>query len=247
MTNSTVTRAITTSFYTSHVSALLAYLKTDGDLAETFAHHVQDQWSASNATTTIPHRTFPYLQPKDREEAVRVANWLLQTLPTLTSHDARSAITLLQTWAQHYQKPKAVVFGIVGFAIIGPTLGLIKKNKQRNSVMRIIVTDTYYKSLGKKELAKFTAQHTGVRLAEELKSAAGNALQLHPETFDWTFSDHEVDLFAHNEKGLGECIATLEEDHLPHTVITEDDQIVGVVISPMVHEDFVSQSGAKTV
>lgn len=247
MTNFTSTRTTNTGFYTSHLTALLAYLKTDGDLAETFAHHVQEQWPASHTSTTTAPQVSPYLIPTTREDAVLTANWLLQTLPPLTSRDARSAVAVAQAWAQNYQEPKAVVLGVVGVAIIGPTLGLIKSRKRRKGAMRVVVTDSHFASLGKKELAKFVAEHTGAQLATELKLAGGNAMQLHPDTFDWTFSDHAVNLFTHDVDGLKDSIATLTDDNLPHTVINESGQIIGVVVSPIVDETFVNHCGAKVV
>lgn len=247
MSHFTPTRSTTAGFYTNHLTALLSYLDNDHDLAETFAYYIQNHWNANGNSTITYTEPTTYLIPKDREEAIEVSTWLLNTLPEMTTKDAREAVTLARVWAKNFKEPKAVVLGIVGVAVIGPTFGLIKKKKEKNSVMRVVMAESHFNSLDKKGLTAFIAKHTGAQLARELKSAGGNAMQLHPETFDWTFSDHEVELYTHTMTGLQSIIKELKNENLSHTLIKEDNKVVGVVISPMVNDDFIAHSGAKAV
>lgn len=247
MSHFTPTRSTTTGFYTKHLTALLNYLEKDQELAETFAYYVQNHWNAYGTSTITYTEPSIYLVPSDREEAIGIAAWLLNTLPELTTRDAREAVTLARVWAKNFTEPKAVVLGIIGVAIIGPTFGLIKKKKEKNSVMRVVMAKSHFDSLNKKGLTAFIAKHTGVQLASELKNAGGNAMQLHPETFDWTFSDHEVELYTHTKTGLQSSIKELKDENLSHTLIKKDNKVIGVVISPMVNDDFIAHSGAKAV
>lgn len=109
-----------------HTQALLAYAATDADFAESLAHFVQQQyWQPLSLPIEAPST---YTIPTNQPAAVRIAHWLMQEL--VEQPEAYAARGTLAIWANSYQEPKNLVLGIVGLAIIGPTLGLIKKKKR---------------------------------------------------------------------------------------------------------------------
>lgn len=247
MTHSTHIISSTTGFYTAQLSALLTYAETDHEFAAVLAHHIATyvpQSPIPHTVTTSPSR---HLAPRSLAHAERITHWLLTNLSSGTTKDVRSAQTLAHAWAANYESPKDVVLGIIGLAIIGPTLGLIKSKKKKRSAMRLVVTDRFYATRTKKTLASFVATETGKQLATELRLAAGDTMKLHPDTFDWLMSDHKNEIFTDTQEDIQETCIMLATEHLPHTVVRKNDTIVAVVISPSVHEEFVRNTNAEAV
>lgn len=234
-------------FYTTHLSGLIEYAITDTEFAESFAHHIRTMWNEPTLHTVVSTTPTSYTAPKKRADAVRIAAWLIATLPEQTTTDARAARTLAYAWAANHESPKNVVLGIVGVAIIGPTLGLIKSKKKKKSAMRLVTHNEHFNKLTKKQLTSFVAEATGQQLATELRYASGDAMKLHPDTFDWIMSDHKNELFTDTREGLQETIVALTSEHLPHTIIRNRDEVVAVAISPSVHEEFIKNTNAAAV
>lgn len=112
-----------------HTQALISYAETDAAFAQSLAYHVQQlKWKVATPAQSVT--TSPFLLPTNRETAVRNTHWLLSTLDGAQGYNTTK--NTLATWAQNYESPKDFIIGIVGVAIIGPTLGILKRRKSTN-------------------------------------------------------------------------------------------------------------------
>jgi len=142
----------------------------------------------------------------------------------------------LTTWAKNYQAPQAIVFGIIGMAIIGPTLGMIKKRKKKRGGMRVILAEIEAKRATKQVFE--LAQHASTALlGNELAAVNGNAYRLDPELAEWLFVDQETRLFTGTNLELATLAKLLKHDRLPHFVLKNDKGIQAIAVAPAVSDE----------
>lgn len=235
----------TTSYYTHHTIALIKYAETDVEFSKSFAFYVRQKFTfQSNAHSDITPSNF--ITPTSQAVAIDTAVWLLGTLQKSTTQDGRNSIALLTTWAQNIEEPKSLIFGIVGVDIIGPTLGLVKSKKKKPKGMNLIVSNDFL-TLSDKEKISITHKASQTRLAHELKLAGGDAYKLHPDTFDWCFSDHVTKAHVNGVKTFTATINLLNDQNLPHSIIKDEDKVLAISISPSVSDDVIDAVEATLI
>ena len=227
----------TETWLLQHALGLLAYAATDEAFAESFAHHIQAyNWYSlkisADATAT------QYVTPRTLTDSIRTTNWLLQQL------DDRPEVTvargLLATWADSYKQPKNLVLGIVGLAIIGPTLGILDTPKKKKTKMQIVIDRQLLATLSPEELVEQTHNISQAVLAKELRLARGKLEDLHPDTADWCMAGSGTKLYPATKAEL----AAIDDvaDTLHYKIMNEADQVIALGISPSTQDSLVEDA-----
>lgn len=227
----TLTHTIHTQL-SHHAAALAAYSRAYPTFAATLASLTKNLPEAVGVPT-VTHS--PWLIPTDTETATRRATWLVHELERRRVPEESLARGILAAATKGVTDPKAVVLGIVGVAVIGPTLGLVKKKKKRKSLLRVVIAESRTDETLPKLLS--LAQQTALALlSTELHAANGNAYRLEPELADWLFSEHETPLSRLNDIELAHLAQWLKDEQLPHHTHEQDGYITAIAIAPCVSE-----------
>jgi len=232
-------------FLLSHLASLLTFAAQNAQFAHGFMVAIRSQkWSAS--VGEIPLHSSDYLLPTSIEDAVTTAQWAMHTLQTHPEYSiARS--TLL-TWAQHYESPKDLVLGIVGLAIIGPTLGIISTKKKKKRKSQLIIEKSYFATLNKTELAILSTQLTQSVIAQETKLAGGNVYNLHPDSAAWCVEEALTQVYTDSLSNLNALLQTAVSDNLSHCAENDaQGNLQALVISPSVNDSLVEESTAEKI
>lgn len=199
---------------------------------------------ALDSASTQPMLGVPYVAPHDDHHAITLTNWLLQAL---RPHQQPLTVATLMSWTKQRSIPKDQVFGIVGIAIIGPTLGLIKKKKKKKSQLRIVIPQRTYETLSKAELVALTHTMSGRTVATELRRARGRVSALHPDTAEWLMSDHTTTLYTANPATFDTIHHTLTTCALPHTAHSVSECVTALGISPSLSDAFLADFSVTPV
>ena len=234
-TNTTLTTTVH-SWLLQETLALLAYAKTDAVFAESLAAVIETLiW---NDCLTIGDNTASkYLIPETQREAVATAHWLITTLQSQPS--AKTARGTLQSFARQYVNPKNIVIGIVGVAIIGPTLGLIEQKKKKKPKAMLVFAEDFYNQLSLKDRVGYAIELTQTVIAKELRLAGGTITRLHPDTATWVMSEPLTRTSTATQAELQYLVETARDEQLSHIVRSNERGVVAVAISPRVNENFV--------
>jgi hypothetical protein len=226
------THTITADRLARYAAALGAYAATDPTFAKRIAGYLT---SLETASITPPSITAsPYALPPSDEIALSRLTWLMSQLATKPRHETEAAIAVLQAATRHVENPKALVIGIIGFAVTFIDLGIIKKKKKRQA-LRIVVENSIIAKSTRSELISLTQTASGAFVAQELRAVFGNAHELEPDLAEWLFTDNETKIFEASTHELNELAALLHTESLPHTVIRgEDDSISAIALSPAI-------------
>jgi hypothetical protein len=216
-----------------HAFALINYAHTHKKFAESLAHHVQTRKWAPQKTKERDLAS-PYLIPTTEDQATRNAHWLLQTLDQTTP--ARHTRALLATWASEWHEPKDLIFGIVGLAIIGPTLGIIHSKKKRRSKLQVVVSKAWSTQHSPAQLAKLLQVTSMTVVARELQLAQGNVYALHPDTAAWCLEDPATRLYLAETAELNTLATVAQREQLSHHLKPN----LAIAISPTVNDSFVT-------
>lgn len=234
------------NWLTEHAVALIAYAEKDSLFAESLAHHIQKKkWQITELISyPTPSR---HLIPQTKHDAIQETHWLLQILDD--NQTAKTTKDILNNWARHYESPKDFVIGIVGVAVIGPTLGIISKKKKRKSILNIVIEDNWYKKQSSLSLAEHVQTASMQVIAKELKLAGGNIYRLHPNTAEWFLEEPLTKIYLTNQEELKAVKTTCLSEKLSHYNLKEETGLeIMTAISPTVKEDFISEfsvEGAK--
>lgn len=216
----------------THAAALVSWAQKNAQFAtELYAitHAI------TPADSQFPKSPGTWVMPADDEAALQRARWLVCECTKRPLHTTTAARSLLTTWRSTYEDTQDVVLGIVGVAIIGPTLGLVKKKKKKKSVLRI-ACNTAIKNSSRAKIAAY-AQHASLQLlSSELATVGGNAYRLDPELAEWLFTDQTSRLFTLDETELINTAQWLTDNHLPHALYKEGDRAIALAVSPCVSE-----------
>lgn len=221
-----------------HTQALLAYAATDPDFAQSLAHYVQHQfWHPVSLPIEQPST---YAIPTNQLDAVRVTHWLMQELEE--QPEAYTARGALATWAATYKEPKNLVLGIVGLAIIGPTLGLIENKKKKKTKLQLVIDADWATSFTPDVLVEKTHELSQAVIAKELRSARGKLECLHPDTADWCMAGSGTKLYTLPESDIALIFATLAAEQLSHIALYHKDKVVAIGISPSIDDRLVEDT-----
>lgn len=210
-----------------YAQALTAYAEADRTFGESLAFHIQTRNWDSQTTKARPPS--PYLMPTSQADAVATAAWILNSLDQFTS--ASHTRGLLTAWAQEYEDPKDLIIGIVGLAIIGPTLGIIKRKKDR-SHLQIIISEKWKGFSDAKQLATLVQQISQKVVANELRLASGDAYRLHPDTAAWCLEDPLTTIHVTDAATLRDLQKVVYTENLSHATLPRTT----VAISPSVNK-----------
>jgi len=233
--HTTPTYAKVDTWLLHHASALLAYAKTDSIFATNLAHSLLSKnWKTNQQQVQIQPPS-KYLVPKTEAEALLEVSWLLQTLDENTT--ARATRSLFTTWAHNYHVPQDLIFGVVGLAVIGPTLGLIQSKKKKRSHLQVIVNRKWYTTHTTKQLIELVQNTSQKVIAQELRFAGGNAFRMHPDTAAWCLEEPLTKIFItdHRELALMQEVAEIEQ--LPHVTT----KTAALAFSPTINDSFMSE------
>lgn len=218
-----------------HAQALIAYAAVDADFAQSLAHYVQEQqWQCVSLPADPASR---YAVPSDQHDAIRVTHWLMQELDE--QPEAYTARGVLATWASTYKHPQNIVLGIVGLAVIGPTLGLIENKKKKKKKMQLVVDADWAKQFTQEEFVSKTHNLSQAVVAKELRAARGKLECLHPDTADWCMGGSETKLQLVDQADIQTVYDTLAVEQLSHIALCDKDSIVAIGVSPCISDELV--------
>jgi hypothetical protein len=221
-----------------HTHAVLAYAATDADFAESLAHYVQHQyWHPVSLPIETPS---PYAVPIDQHDAIRVTHWLMQELEE--QPEAYTARGALATWASTYKEPKNLVLGIVGLAVIGPTLGLIENKKKKKTKLQLVVDEAWAQSFTPQELVEKTHELSQAVIAKEPRTARGKLECLHPDTADWCMAGSGTKLHTLPHTQVELICTTLAAEQLSHIALYHKEKLVALGISPSISDQLVADT-----
>ncbi len=221
---------------TKHAEALVLFAEQDREFANQLLASLRYHFGVCDTLITTRPSVCPELVPSDASWAAARAAWLFQELHTQREENVRAAKNTLLAWARDYPEPQDIVIGIVGLAIIGPTLGIVKKTKRKKKNLRVVLDAALSAESTARQLAIAQEAATAL-LATELATVGGNAYRLDPETAEWLFTDQETKLHQQDQRALRDTAAWLQAEALPHHALYQDGHLYALAVAPSVHED----------
>lgn len=214
-------RVQTGSYLQTHAYALLSFAEkneqfswwlTDAILSYPLSEGAFIDWFEGDAPDPFSN-IHTLCEPANEYRAMQRAQWLLSTLATSGEYDAPEVMGLLSVWAEtrEVRKPRHLIIGIVGLAIIGPTLGDISRKKK--SSLPIIINSEHPRITHDTHRGAYALSFD--ILNQSLKSADGNAYRLDPETADWLFADKSYAFYKTSKSKWHALRKEAEEETLP--------------------------------
>jgi thiamine phosphate synthase YjbQ (UPF0047 family) len=229
----------------SYVQSLIKYAEQDASFAHNFWKIISTQnWA--NTPTTFSETPSRHIHPISQTDGYSIAHWVIQSLQTHPEYT--TARGTLACWAQSYESPKNLILGIVGLAIIGPTLGIIASKKKKKRKAQLIIKDLYFQSLSKTQLATLSTQLSQAVIAKETRLAGGNVYNLHPDSAAWCIEEAVTTIYTDSERNLESLLKTVVSENLSHQVENDNNgNIQAIVIAPSVNDSLVEESDAKKI
>jgi len=229
----------------SYIESLLTYAKQDPEFAQGFADAIISQsWTSVSTTSGVAGSK--HLAPDSPVDAASTARWVIQSLQTHPEYTAARGV--LSHWAQNYESPKDLVLGIVGLAIIGPTLGIISSKKKKKRKSQLIIQETYFRSLSKTKLATLSTQLTQTVIAKETRLAGGNVYNLHPDSAAWCIEEAVTAIYTDSAENIALLLKTAAAENLSHAAEKNTaGKIRAIVIAPSVNDSLIDESDAQKV
>lgn len=232
-------------FLLSYIASTLDYAERDPAFAHTLVGTIMSQdWRSSNSVYDA--QSSQYKLPLNQEDAVSIARWIFQSLHTHPEY--KTASSTLAHWAQNYESPKDLVLGIVGLAIIGPTLGIISSKKKKKRKSQLVIEESFFTSLDKEELAALSTQCSQSVIAQETRLAGGNVYNLHPDSAAWCLEEAITQIYTDSQINLKSLFTTVTDENLSHHSRRDaQGNIQLLVISPSVNDSFIDESDAEKI
>jgi hypothetical protein len=221
-----------------HMAGVLGYATLHKPFAETIRECVlQEDWDHGTLISCTPNQ---YLLPHSTAHADEIADWVLHELAT--HPEARIARGLLARWADS-DEPHNLVLGIVGLAVIGPTLGLIENKKKKRSRLQILISDEYAGRHNAVQLAQKTHKASQQLIATELRRAAGKVTSLHPDTAEWCMGTADTQVTVTDPATLIHVLSEARVQSFPYHCSSSNGRTPELVaISPSVRDEFVNDA-----
>ena len=246
MSTSTLKNTQTNILLTQHASTLVKYAETNEKFSSYLHSSIPDTFNETEFNTeSVPYTK--WLLPSDDFTAERRLIWLLNEINERPKSETMVAQAILAKY-RHREMPKNPLFGIIGVAIIGPTLGLINSKKKKQNKMCILFAQKSYTALTSAKLTSATNKISLQFLSKELKKVGGNAYRLEPDVADWIFSDRETTLATlATKKELASTVELLKKEKLSYEVFIEDNKVIALAISPTVEENILEEINATKI
>lgn len=220
-------------------SSLVRFAYHDAEFATYFAALIKQNLPRDLLMAPATLHSTPFYLPADSDTAKARAEWLMSELLYFPSYRTDPVAQALVNWASERETPKDVVLGIIGLAIIGPTLGLVKKKKKKKNQMRIGVDRLTLQSASRTQLTELCQQASMSLLGNELAMVGGDTNRLDPELAEWLFVDQQTALYETRGKDMPGLLETLQREHLPHFALKADERILAIAVAPTVSETLV--------
>ena len=231
------TSRTTLSKLAQHAVSLTTYAERDQAFAQSLylsiLHYLDD--TTVRTTPEIPFVSV-WLQPEDNETATARTAWLLHELQVRPTGETYVPRAILKTWADRYVAPKDIAIGIVGIAIIGPTLGIVKKTKRKKKSLRVVMDQSLLTEPVRTQLAVSHEASTAL-LADSLLAVEGQAFRLEPDLAEWLFSEQQIKLSTLPSGELYDTLTWLQAEELPVRALHRDGHLVAVAVAPSVRDD----------
>lgn len=185
----------------------------------------------------------PFL-PKDDTWSRERVFWLIREIEDYRPES--EARLLLSTWSSLFTEPEDVVFGIIGLAIIGPTLGLINKKKKINS-LQIVFSNEFLEDSSTSEQISVTHSMSTQIVSEALGFVDGDAYRLEPELRQWLFSDRHLLSGSIKNDELEGILVFLENEKIPCLIEKKNGKTLAIAFPPTINIDIYSDFEAKAL
>lgn len=174
--------------------SLIVYAKQDKNFArELYAlvQHLRNKRLHDNREI-FPEAVLA-LMPQDIRQAQARAWWLFTALRDGRIAASSSAESLMASWRSVYPEDndKRIIIGIVGVAIIGPTLGYIKRRKR----MPMVVSHNVF-GKANRETANDIAEASHKIITMACALAGNNLAHMEPEIGDCFFGDRGMRFYG---------------------------------------------------
>jgi peptidyl-tRNA hydrolase len=215
--------------------SLIIQAKKDKIFARELYEIVKKLTKVKKAIEKKSERRAVVLMPLNREYAMRRVNWLIPKIKNNELTGSEEAVQLLSSWAEihEYSSPKQVVVGIVGLAIPGITLGIIKKKMKMS-----IIINRDIKNFTKTELTEKVTQASHGILSQALVTAGGEVGKLEPEVADWFFGEKKIVFYKAQTKEVEKIEKELKNLEIIHQKEKIGDETAVLAISPVVNSFF---------
>lgn len=215
-------------FEESKAFALLAFAKINSQY-RTYLRRVMlsEQELQAVAIPKIFDTSLLLLLPKSYEDARLQTESLLRDKKSVRAK--RILLHVLEEESP-ITTPKDVIIGFIGLAIIGPTLGLMKK--RMHVEMPVIMEMGLEKDIPDEAIAKASLSV----LEREIERASKNIKKVEPNTSDWFFGAKGFSLYKAPRTSLGEIAHKLENLDIPYAITESADEKRVLAISPSVNE-----------
>ncbi len=172
------------------------------------------------------------LKLADYESAARRAAWLTDRLEREAGVAGREAVALLKGWARDYlaSAPESLVVGIVGLAIPGITLGLIKRRVRVSLILdNRLPSGTSIRTAGIAVTALLDLFEV------ELELSGRNIDRFEPEYADWIYGERLIAVYATGTECIKELVGELRGNCLPFAMSGDESKPGALAVSPSVN------------
>jgi len=211
--------------------SLVQYAQTDKDFAIRFWQLLAGlNKIKAELINEYEHVDVSIISPDCEYSSWKRAEWLLERIRKYENEETEAALKILSAWAESWSETneKQVVIGIVGVAIPGITLGLVKRRRPMSVIIRQDI-----KEKSGIEFAKRLAYITNELVAKA--SIAGNDnFGLDPDIADWFYHEKDIVLFAAGRNKLDSIPEELASLGIIHSVIEDDRGLALMAVSPAV-------------
>ena len=221
---------------THYANSLICFAETDLEFTSFLKKQVCQYLSQnSEQASTISTAKYPaWKKPRDRKEAEVWASWLIRELYLHQPNHVAGHI--LRSWSKSIELPKNLFIGVVGLAIIGPTLGLVKKNHHDDPIHLLFDQETYLK-VNELERANLHQQAVMNLISHSLDKVAGDCNRLEPSLQYWMFCNQTISIAKTGADKLNEIHRKLTNESMPHITQKKENSIFSIAISPAVTRD----------
>lgn len=171
------------------------------------------------------------LWPIDITTAKQRAFWLIKNIAENHLPGSTKATALLAAAQQQKLTPRNLIVGIVGVAIPGITLGLIKR---RPVTMTVVVRSDM---VGKPAflLAEKIISASFNIFSRSLQMANNEISRLEPEIAEWFYGSRTLSFFAATEKEITRIKQQLSQLGVIHSLIRDEGHAAVLAMSPAVN------------
>ena len=158
------------------IDSLLLRAKGDNGFAFKMYSVLEEKGVYSDSLSDKYDSIVQYISPSSDDMALRRLDYILKEV------NDGSLLVPLFSWFNAFEneQEKNIVVGIVGMAIPGPTLGILKRKNPMNFLINT-------KNLNKTAIMRMSLESGISLVANCIKDKEGDAKRLEPEIYDWFF------------------------------------------------------------